>query len=170
MSTNDTNIFDTSFDTLYQRCRHACYATIRPDTKEDMEDAIQEAGLEIWRSMQENPDNTPSWFVNRGVFYARNYLRSKVYRHTNRQLQVEQTDEKYDVRATADQSLYRDIGDLFTMLSWPEGIPDETNKIITMIMDGYTKEQVGEMLGISRWTVTRRLEEVKGKFSEILHA
>jgi RNA polymerase sigma factor (sigma-70 family) len=160
-----TSISPLRFEDLYQECSKIIFKTFQSTPTEDVEDALQFAMIEVWQAMQTMPDNTKKWFINRSVMYARNYLRSQSWRHTNRKVTIDQVTEedtaieqdKHDHLPSTTEKGYEDV----ETLSILDGLPQDLQQIIRMAMEAYRRYEIAEFFGVSQWTISRRLSKVR---------
>lgn len=151
-------------DTLYTRCRAACYSAFRGLPYDNIEDALQSAMIEVWQSLNERPGNTESWYVQRSVYYARTYLRDRVWRHDNRQtvLDTESDDEEgYGFEPSMVEMGFEQV-EADSIL---QRLPVQTRTIVLLLVDGYTQAETAHILSTSRDTVKRRLAEARNILS-----
>jgi RNA polymerase sigma factor (sigma-70 family) len=148
------------FETIYARCRNACYSAFKGLPYDDIEDALQSAMIEVWESLSARPGNTQAWYVQRSVYYARTYLRDRIWRHDNRQTTLgtasdDDEDDYFQPAITEDGYEEVEADSILTHL------PIQTRKIAALLADGYTQEEAARIIGTSRGTVKRRLTEAR---------
>jgi RNA polymerase sigma factor (sigma-70 family) len=152
-------------ETLSLRCRKACYAAFRGLPYDDIEDALQESLIEVWQSLSERPENTQAWFVQRSVYYARTYLRDRIFRHNNRQTVLDTAsdddEEGYGFHPSTIETGFEQI----EAESILQRLPVQTRKIAALLAEGYSQEQAAHLIGVSRDTVKRRLAEARNVLS-----
>lgn len=155
------------FEAIYARCRKACYSAFRGIPYDDIEDALQESMIEVWQSLHERPGNTESWYVQRSVYYARTYLRNRIWRHENRQHYLEFQQREVTISGDDDHNYFFHPSTTEKGFEEVEAdsilhrLPVQTRKIAALIADGYTQEQTAHILGVSRDTVKRRLADAR---------
>jgi len=152
-------------ETLSLRCRKACYSAFRGLPHDDIEDALQESLIKVWESIQEHPENTQAWFVQRSVYYAKTYMRDRIWKHNNRQTTLDTASDDDDdspYNPAIIEAGYDDV-DAESIL---QRLPVQTRTIVSLLVDGYTQAEAAHILGTSRDTVRRKLAEAR----EILSA
>jgi RNA polymerase sigma factor (sigma-70 family) len=154
--------FDLSrFEELYHNCRRIAYKAFETVPPDDVEDAVQTAMIKVWESLQEHPENTFQWFVNRAIGYARNYLRSRHWRHDNRRATLDVVEEAEETQkrhiASVSEKGYEEI-EAETLL---DGLPTQTKHIVKMLAAGYSQEAVADAFNTTRWHITQRLNEAR---------
>jgi RNA polymerase sigma factor (sigma-70 family) len=147
-------------ETLSLRCRKACYAAFRGLPYDDIEDALQESLIEVWQSLSERPENTQAWFVQRSVYYARTYLRDRIFRHNNRQTVLDTASDD-DEEGGFEPSMTETGFEQIEAESILQRLPVQTRKIALLLSEGYSQEQAAHLIGVSRDTVKRRLAEAR---------
>jgi RNA polymerase sigma factor (sigma-70 family) len=147
-------------ETLSLRCRKACYAAFRGLPYDDIEDALQESLIEVWQSLHDHPENTQAWFVQRSVYYAKTYMRDRIWKHNNRQTVLNIADDDDESGGFPPSMIETGFEDVEAD-SILKHLPVQTRHIVMLLAEGYTQEEAARIIGVSRDTVKRRRVEAR---------
>jgi RNA polymerase sigma factor (sigma-70 family) len=154
---------EVDFDALYRRCRNAVYATFggRGIPYEDLEDAFHTGMLEVAQALESRPGNTNSWYIARGIFYARTFLRDKCFKHLNNtQSLVVSTEEEDELLVEDFVDAYGKDEAGFELAEAQEllaSLPEDTQDIVLCRAAGYNITETARKVGVHRRVVTKRL-------------
>jgi RNA polymerase sigma-70 factor (ECF subfamily) len=139
-------LFERYGATVYRRC----LALLRQE--ELARDAVQEVFLRVVAQLGGfRGESSPlTWIYSIATLYCLQQLRNQ--RRSERKL--------HDLLATADPPPTASLEDKVALAALLEGADREVQQIVVLrLIDGMTGDEVAELTGLSRKTVTRRLQE-----------
>jgi RNA polymerase sigma factor (sigma-70 family) len=156
---------EVDFDALYYRCKAAVYYKLGGLglNPQDLEDAFHTGLLEVVQALETRPGNTPAWYVQRSVFYARTYVRDHIHKHSTQTIGM----GRMVVSTEEDELLVEDFVDAygkdeagFELAEAQEllaSLPEDTQDIVLCRAAGYNITETASRVGVQRQTVSRRL-------------
>lgn len=125
------------------------------------EDAVQDTFVKAWQAHDHfrGEASEKSWLMRIAVNTCRDLRRGKWFRHVDRQVRMEDLPEPAEPFQWEDDTVTRAI------LSLPDGL----RQVVTLrYYQGFTAQEVAEILKLSRRTVHYRLEKAERLLKESL--
>ncbi|NJN65356.1 MAG: sigma-70 family RNA polymerase sigma factor [Chloroflexaceae bacterium] len=166
MTTTKTHLKATQevdFDALYYRCKAAVYYKLGGLglNPQDLEDAFHTGLLEVVQALETRPGNTPAWYVQRSVFYARTYVRDHIHKHSTQTIgMVVSTEEEDELLVEDFVDAYGKDEAGFELAEAQEllaSLPEDTQDIVLCRAAGYNITETARKVGVHRRVVTKRL-------------
>lgn len=125
------------------------------------EDAVQDTFVKAWQAHDHfrGEGSEKSWLMRIAVNTCRDLRRGKWFRHVDRQVRMEDLPEPAETFQWEDDTVTRAI------LALPDGL----RQVVTLrYYQGFTAQEVAEILKLSRRTVHYRLEKAERLLKESL--
>ena len=172
----DEQAFEAVLHAVEQQVYRLVYSMLH--SREDAEDATQETLVKLWRSLPSYRFECP--ILPYTLYMARNVALDLIRRRDSRVQTVSLTgedengeSEQWDI---ADPNEYADPARAYGRKERVEAVrravdelPDEYRDIVVLKdLQGYSYEQIGQILGLGEGTVKSRLSRARKKLAEIL--
>lgn len=133
-------------------CRSFCAV------KEDREDLRQEILLHLWQGWKNyRPEQRPITWIYRVA------LNTAISWRRHRQKQLE-TMPMYDFDTPDDSALREQTAHLRELVA---ALPKDDRRMIRLYLDGFTSEEIGSLLDMTRTNVTTRMSRIREKIRKL---
>jgi RNA polymerase sigma-70 factor (ECF subfamily) len=139
------------FKVAYMYCRD----------RDDRQDLVQEMLIQVWRSYARFDDRVQfsTWMYRIAVNVAITH-----YRHEGRRIRDTVPLEEYGLDIAAADALFDDAGDNMRALRQMINGLDELNRaLILLFLEGFSSEEIADVVGISASNVSTRINRLKTK-------
>lgn len=136
--------------------------------REDRQDLVQEMLIQLWRSYGRFDDRVQfsTWMYRIAVNVAISH-----YRHEGRRIRDTLPLEEYGLDIAAADQLFDDAGDNMRVLRQLIDAMDELNRaLILLFLEGFSSEEIAEIVGISASNVSTRINRIKTKLQTEFNA
>ncbi len=139
------------FKVAYMYCRD----------RADRQDLVQEMLIQVWRSYEQFDDRVQfsTWMYRIAVNVAITHYRSEV-----RRLRDTVPLEEYGLDIAAADSLYDDTNDnMRSLRQLIDGLDELNRALILLFLEGFSSEEIAQVVGISASNVSTRINRLKTK-------
>jgi RNA polymerase sigma factor (sigma-70 family) len=133
-------------------------------SEEDAEDALQEAFISAFRSLESYRGNAAfgAWLKRIVINKAINVVKKK--RH-----ELIPDDERWDVAEPTEPAEYKEELTVDRVKTAIGQLPDGYRTVLSLyLLEGYDHQEIAEIMGISESTSKSQLNRAKGKLRELL--